>query len=121
MAACHPRDVEALASFFPLESGWPVYYVMAVTRGKSCTLCDLRAVAQAAVLLDGRLETCSDVRAVGVCAFVSRHRRSRGSARNFFPRSSQFSARYVGKSDSESVLVCMEVMWDEGSDFESLL
>ena len=33
-----------------------------------------------------------------------------------FPRSSQIlSARYVGKSDSESVLVHMEVMWDGGS------
>ena len=32
-----------------------------------------------------------------------------------------FSARYVGKSDSESVLVRMEVMWDGGSDFGSLL
>ena len=94
---------------------------MAVTRGKSRTLCDLRAVAQAAVLLDGRLETCSDVRALGVCAFVSRHRRSRGSARNFSSLLADFSARYVGKSDSESVLVRMEVMWDEGSDFVSLL
>ena len=54
--------------FFRSNRGWPVYYVMAVTRGKSRTLCDLRAVAQAAVLLDGRLDTCSDVRAV--CVWV---------------------------------------------------
>ena len=32
-----------------------------------------------------------------------------------------FSARYVGKSDSESVLVRMEVMWDGSADFGSLL
>ena len=39
----------------------------------------------------------------------------------FFLTPRNFSARYVGKSDSESVLVRIEVMWDEGSDFVSLL
>ena len=60
--------------------------------------------------------------AVCVCAFVSRHRRSRGSARKFFlaPRRFFFCS-YVGKSDSQSVLVRIEVMGAEGSDFVSLL
>ena len=39
-----------------------------------------------------------------------------------FPRSSQiFFCSYVGKSDSQSVLVRIEVMGAEGSDFVSLL
>ena len=53
--------------------------------------------------------------AVCVYAFVSRQRRSRGSARSFSSLLADFFCSYVGQSDSQSVLVRIEVVWDEGS------